>query len=117
MEKNFGKLWVSECDVAFSKTPISCFVAYLKDTKEILGFACYDATARGFFAPTGVIEKYRGKGIGKALLIYTLKDMLNTGYAYAIIGNADPIKYYQKIVKATIIKNSTPGIYKDLLGI
>lgn len=43
--------------------------------------------------------------------------MLNTGYAYAIIGNADPIKYYQKIVKATIIKNSTPGIYKDLLGI
>jgi len=117
VEKNFGKLWASECDVAFSKTPISCFVAYLKDTKEIVGFSCYDTTARGFFGPTGVIEKYRGKGIGKALLIYALKDMLNVGYAYAIIGDAGPVEYYQKIVKAIIIEDSTPGIYKDLLGL
>jgi len=115
VEKNFGKLWASECDVSFSNKPISCFVAYEKVTKEIVGFACYDTTARGFFGPTGVLEKFRGKGIGKALLVYCLKDMLNVGYAYAIIGDAGPVEYYKKIVRAEVIENSSPGIYKDLL--
>lgn len=115
MEKNFGKLWASECDVSFSNKPISCFVAYEKVTKEIVGFSCYDTTARGFFGPTGVLEKFRGKGIGKVLLVYCLKDMLNVGYAYAIIGDAGPVEYYKKTVGAEVIEDSSPGIYKDLL--
>ena len=113
--KNFGGLWASEVDVAFSHIPISMFVAYEKNNKEIVGFSCYDTTTRGFFGPVGVLEEFRGKGIGKALLIKTLEDMFNVGYAYAIIGDAGPVEYYKKTVGAIEIPNSKPGIYKDLL--
>ena len=39
-------------------------------------------TARGFFGPTGVKESARHKGVGRALLMVTLKDMASQGYAY-----------------------------------
>ncbi|MBB6062743.1 GNAT superfamily N-acetyltransferase [Thermosipho japonicus] len=113
--KNFGKLWASEVDVAFSKNPISVFVAYEKESKDIVGFACYDTTSRGFFGPTGVLKEYRKKGIGKALLLRALQDMMNVGYAYAIIGDAGPVEYYKKAVGAIEIPDSSPGVYKDLL--
>ena len=45
-------------------------------------------TAKAFFGPTGVDETYRGKGIGKALLLVCLHDMYAQGYAYGIIGDA-----------------------------
>ena len=56
------------------------------DQKEIVGFACYDATCMNFFGPTGVKESERGKGVGKALLLAALHAMKEQGYAYAIIG-------------------------------
>ena len=67
-----------------SNHPISCFVAV--QNQQIIGFACYDATALGFFGPTGVIEESRGKGVGKALLLACMLDMKLKGYGYAIIG-------------------------------
>ena len=54
--------------------------------EALLGFACHDATAKGFFGPTAVAEAERGKGIGEALLFATLRGMREAGYAYAIIG-------------------------------
>jgi predicted GNAT family acetyltransferase len=45
-----------------------------------------DATMKGFFGPTGVDEAQRGKGIGEALLIATLKGMREAGHAYGVIG-------------------------------
>jgi len=70
--------WASECDVAFAKTPICCYIA-VKD-KDILGFAVYDTTCKGFFGPTGVSEKNRGLGLGKAILIYSLEGLKQLGY-------------------------------------
>lgn len=67
ISQNFGDNWASECEVSFSNNPISCFIA-VKD-KEIIGFACYEATAKDFFGPTGVTEAARGKGVGTALLL------------------------------------------------
>jgi len=38
---------------------------------------------------------------------------ISEGYAYAIIGGVGPAEFYSKIVGATLIDNSVPGIYRD----
>jgi GNAT superfamily N-acetyltransferase len=113
VKENFKMHWVSECDVAFSNKPVSCYIA-VKD-KEILGFACYDVTCKDFFGPTGVKEEVRGQGIGSALLLASLEAMREVGYAYAIIGGAGPIDFYKKACNAVIIEDSVPGIYRGML--
>ncbi|GAB4529910.1 MAG: GNAT family N-acetyltransferase [Anaerolineae bacterium] len=113
--QHFSEYWRSECDVAFSRQPVSCFLAI--EAGQLLGFACYDTTMRGFFGPTGVLEAARGRQIGKALLLACLHDMRAQGYGYAIIGGVGPIEFYAKAVGATVIENSTPGIYRGLLRV
>lgn len=113
IKDNFSPAWASEGEVAFSNQPVSCFIA-TRD-KELLGFACYESTCKGFFGPTGVIEDWQGRGIGTALLLSSLNAMKEMGYAYAIIGGAGPVEYYEKACGAIIIPDSTPGIYRDLL--
>ena len=80
----------------------------------MLGFAGYDCTYRDFFGPTGVDETQRGRGIGKALLFRCMEAMRDEGYGYAIIGSAGPVDFYKKMLGATVIEGSIPGIYKDL---
>lgn len=109
----FNKSWASEVDVAFSHSPISCIVAVTEG--KLVGFACYDATSKGYFGPTGVHPEYRGKGIGKGLLFAALQGMKHSGYAYAIIGAAGPVDFYTKLVGATVIPDSSPGIYRGLV--
>ena len=105
--------WDSETDVALSNRPATCFVAIKAQT--LVGFACYDATALGFFGPTGVDEPYRGRGIGKALLLACLLDMKLKGYGYAIIGYVGPTEFYKKTVGAVEIPDSTPSLWKNWL--
>ncbi len=111
--RNFSEAWANECEKSFSNAPVSCFVAYKK--QKIVGFSCYNTTAPGFFGPTGVNENYRGKGIGKALLLEALYSLKYAGHAYAFIGRAGPSQFYQNTVGATIIEGSSPGIYQDLI--
>lgn len=113
VREKFEEAWASEVDVALSNRPVSCFVALDRDV--LAGFACYDATALGFFGPEGVEEGCRGRGIGKALLLACLLDMKLKGYGYAIIGDAGPMEFYARAVGAVAIPDSTPGIYKGLL--
>jgi hypothetical protein len=113
VRSNFSEVWASETDVAISNRPMSCFVA-LKD-KTLLGFACYDATALGFFGPTGVLERERGQGIGAALLKACMLDMRLKGYGYAVIGFIGPGDFYRKVVNAVEIPDSTPSIWRDML--
>jgi GNAT superfamily N-acetyltransferase len=110
---HFSDYWRSEADVAFARQPVSCFIATQGST--LIGFGCYDTTMRGFFGPTGVSEPARGQGAGKALLLICLHDMVAQGYGYAIIGGVGPVEFYQKVVNATVIEDSTPGIYQGLL--
>ncbi len=111
---HFYENWANECDVAFSRIPISCFIA--TKGEEIVGFSAYDVTYRNYFGPTGVSEEYRGKGIGKVLLLKALLAMREEGYGYAIIGWVDSAaKFYEKTVGAIPIEDSFPGIYKDMV--
>ncbi len=114
VKDHFGAGFAGECDASFSHHPVSCFLAV--QDRRILGFACYNATCPDFFGPTAVLESQRGSGIGKALLIRSLEAMRDYGYAYAIIGGVGPVEFYSKCVGATLIPDSTPGIYRDLIG-
>ena len=105
--------WVSECETAFSSLPVTVWIATRGE--ELLGFACHDATARGFFGPTAVAEAERGKGIGEALLFATLRGMYEAGYAYAIIGGVGPVDFYRKHLDVVVIPGSDPGIYRGML--
>lgn len=111
--QHFQGGWADEATKAILATPAGCFLA-VRDGK-ILGFACYDATAKGFFGPTGVDEAERGKGIGQALLMHTLQHMYAAGYAYAVIGGAGPAKFYERCCGAVVIEDSVPGYYRNLL--
>lgn len=106
----FGEGWAGECDVAFSRQPISCFIASVEG--EIAGFACHECTRRNFFGPLGIRENLRKKGIGAALLAKSLMDMASVGYAYAIVGDGGQgQEFYSRIVEVQPISGSTPGIY------
>lgn len=109
IRQHFNASWASEAEMAFMNRPLSLFIA----TKErrVYGFACYDATVRGFFGPMGVAESQRGQGLGSALLIACLHDMYAQGYGYAIIGGVGPAAFYEKTVGAMPIPDSTPGVY------
>lgn len=110
---NFSASWADEISVGISRQPVSVFIATIQ--REIVGFAAYECTRRGFFGPTGVIQAAQGKGIGKALLLASLWALREMGYVYAIIGAAGPVRFYQKTVGAIIIPDSEPGIYTDSL--
>lgn len=109
----FSAGWASEVQVAFSRDPNACLIA-VRDGK-LLGFACYDAVALGFFGPTGVDEAARGLGIGKALLVRTLIAMRERGYGYAAIGWAGPVDFYAKTVGAIPIPGSDGSVYTGML--
>lgn len=113
VEQTFGKFWASECDVSFSRQPVSCYLA-TKDGK-LIGFGCYDTSMKSFFGPLGVAQDFRANSIGKGLLLQCLHTMAAIGYGYAIIGDASPPEFYEKTVKAYPIPDSSPGIYADRL--
>lgn len=104
VSRNFSQGWASECWVSMSRLPPTCFLALRE--KELVGFACFEAAHKGFFGPMGVQEQHRGKGVGRALLICTLKAMAEAGYEYGIIGEVGPVEFYQRVVCATVIPGS-----------
>jgi GNAT superfamily N-acetyltransferase len=107
---NFSEGWAQEASLAFHHQPVTCFVAYHGD--QMVGFGAYECTRRDYFGPTGVAEKYRGKGIGKALLFACLRGLQDLGYAYAIIGGAGPVQFYKKAAGAMEIPiDDGKGIY------
>jgi GNAT superfamily N-acetyltransferase len=112
--KHFSESWADETQAAFTRQPITCWIAIID--KRVVGFACVEATARGFFGPTGVDKTQRGRGIGGALLLAALHGQRELGYAYGVIGGAGPVDFYTKTVNAVPIPDSSPGIYTDLLG-
>ncbi|WP_113168265.1 MULTISPECIES: GNAT family N-acetyltransferase [unclassified Rhizobium] len=115
IEPRFGAGWAAEATAAAMRQPTTCFIAI--QAGELIGFACHEATAKGFFGPTGVDQAARGKGVGHALLLETLLDMHAQGYPYGVIGGAGPMDFYSKSVGAIPIEGSDPGIYRGMLSL
>jgi hypothetical protein len=113
IEENFSIGWADEVSVGFVHKPVSVYIATID--RNIVGFAAYECTRKAFFGPTGVSENARGRGIGKALLFASLWGLRELGYVYGIIGSAGPVEFYEQAVGATVIPDSDPGIYMDLL--
>ncbi|MCI8633225.1 MAG: GNAT family N-acetyltransferase [Lachnospiraceae bacterium] len=111
--ENFGEGWASEVSAAFSNQPVSCYIA-IKE-KKVVGFACYEATAKDYFGPTGVLEAERGQGIGLALLLQSMEGLREAGYGYAIIGSAGPVHFYEKCCGAQVIQNDEPNVYSRMI--
>jgi predicted N-acetyltransferase YhbS len=111
----FGDGWASETAVALTRQPPTCFIA--TRNQKLVGFACHESIARGFFGPTGVEAEARGLGIGHALLVACLFDLRTMGYGYAIIGDVGPAAFYEKAVGAVPIPNSAPGVYAGMLKV
>jgi GNAT superfamily N-acetyltransferase len=108
--------WASECEAAFARLPVACFVAVERGAEALIGFACYEATCRDFFGPELVHPERRGRGVGRALLLAALEAMRAHGYAYAIVGWASSVDFYRRAVGAVVIEGSEPGIYPPPLG-
>ena len=105
--------WADECSVALGRQPSGCFVAVYDG--EPVGFACYDATAKGMVGPIGVAESQRGKGIATVLLNLCFEAMKADGYAYAVIGWVSSEDFYRKCCGAIAIPGSVPGVYSRML--
>ena len=111
---HFNSQWASEVKAGAYKENPTCFIATHEN--EIVGFACYDATAKGYFGPTGVNKNYRGQNIGQLLLLTTLNSMKEAGYGYAVIGSVgkDVVPFYSKYLNV-IESNSKPNIYSRMI--
>ena len=43
--------WASECEAAFARLPVACFVAVERGAEAVIGFACYEATCPRLLRP------------------------------------------------------------------
>lgn len=118
IKKYYEEGWAYESEHAFSNSPVSCYIA-IKD-KEIVGFGCYDSTAKGYFGPLGIKPGEKSGGIGRSLMYECLHAMKEDGYGYAIIGWVDEaIGFYDKTIKYYEIPDSEPKntLYQNLIGL
>jgi GNAT superfamily N-acetyltransferase len=115
ISRHFTPGWASEARVALGNRPPTLFIAIGGEPRELLGFCCHDATARGFVGPIGVAAPARRGGVGAALLRACLNDLRAQGHAYAIAGAVGAPDFFRRVAGATEIENSEPGIYGGML--
>jgi ribosomal protein S18 acetylase RimI-like enzyme len=113
--QHFSPGWSSEARAALANRPSSLFVATRGDPASLIGFCCYDAAARGFVGPIGVLPEARRTGVGALLLHACLADMRSLGYAYAVAGHVGEPAFFHQAAGATVIEGSTPSIYRGML--
>lgn len=117
IKAHFQTGWAYEAEHALMQEVGKCFIA--TEHGRILGFACFDSAAKGFFGPIGVAPEGRKKKIGTALLLRTLEAMREYGYGYAVIGwVSDAEQFYRKTVGAEYIKNGNPenSVYSNMVS-
>jgi GNAT superfamily N-acetyltransferase len=93
---HFGELWAYEAARAFANDPPTLFAA--RDRGRIAGFAAHEANNRGlaFFGPMGTDPGTRGRGVGRALLLASLRDLRDRGFSRAVISWAANLSFYER---------------------
>jgi GNAT superfamily N-acetyltransferase len=102
IEQEFGRVWRFETDRAFENDPPSIFIA--EERGEIIGFSAAEANNRGLgsYGPAGVRSDHRKSGIGRDLLLASMNDLRERGYAKAIIPWAAAIPFYERVAQAKV---------------
>jgi mycothiol synthase len=97
IDKEFGPIWRFEALRGAT-------IFYAEDAGEIAGFSTHEANNRGlgFYGPTGVAEKFRGRGIGRQLVLASLADLRRLGYHRVVIPWTDATEFYRKSCGARI---------------
>jgi GNAT superfamily N-acetyltransferase len=101
VEREFATSWHGALDISLTRPGPTAFVANADG--DLIGFALWDIGYRGYFGPTGVVEAWRGRGVGAALLLSALDAMRVAGYAYAVIGKVGPAEFYTHVCGAELI--------------
>ena len=97
----FGKIWKFESSRAFANSPASIFFA--TDRRgDVCGFSAHDANNQGlgWYGPAGVRHSERRSGLGRELLIASLKDLRSMGHSRAVIPWAAALGFYEKVTGA-----------------
>ena len=115
VESEFSSGWASEILPAVSRTPSTLVVVIDTKSGDLAGFCAWDCTALGFLGPVGVAEVYRGRGVGRVVVLEVLYAMKEQGYGYSIVGDAGPVEFFKLSCSAMVIPDSTPGIYPKAL--
>lgn len=108
------KGWVMEAEHGWYEGTVVIAV----ENMNIVGFACYDCSGKGYFGPFGVASAYRGKHIGIELMYAVFDAMKQKGYGYAVIGwvsdnrEGSPTEFYKKWAMASYIPHSDPHYTK-----
>jgi mycothiol synthase len=102
IEHYFGAIWRFEASHAQT-------IFHIVEDGEIAGFATHEANNRGlgFFGPTGVAEQFRGRGLGRELLLASLADLQRRGFDRVIIPWTDAIAFYRKSCGARVAHRFT----------
>ncbi|RAS93877.1 acetyltransferase [Bacillus cereus] len=105
VSEEFGERWLHSIEYGFRTYKENVPIYIAEQEEVIVGFACYDVVRgkKGLFGPMGTAKQNRVKGVGKQLLHCSLHSMKQEGYEYAIIGQAGPIEFYERICDARLI--------------
>jgi GNAT superfamily N-acetyltransferase len=100
--EHFGAIWRFEAARAFDADEPTLMIA--EHDHALIGFAAHEANNRGLgtFGPTGVAKTFRGRGIGRKLLLASLAGLRTLGYAQAIIPWTDAIEFYSRACNAAV---------------
>ncbi len=97
MRGNFP-YWLWEVMTGVKKGAV--FIASRQGT--IVGFACANATQKGWFGPMGTAEDQRGQGLGRLLLWKCLELMKTQGLKTARIPWVGPVPFYARYAQASL---------------
>jgi len=92
----FGHSWAFEVERALGGDPPGVHLAL--QNGAIAAFAAHDGNNRGlgWFGPAGTLEAHRGKGLGEALYIACLLDLVALGRRDCTVAWAGPREFYRR---------------------